>query len=68
MRKMMRTRMTLIPPAVEPAHPPMNMSRIRVILAAASQRSKSAVMYPVVVMTLETANAESLKALPQEVP
>jgi hypothetical protein len=60
--------MTLIPPAVEPAHPPMNMSKMRVIWAAASHRSKSAVMNPVVVIMLDTANAESLSALPQESP
>jgi hypothetical protein len=46
----------------------MNMSRMRVIWAAASHRSKSAVMNPVVVIMLETANAESLSALPQEAP
>ncbi len=65
---MMRTRITLIPPAVEPAQPPMNMSRMSVILAAVSHRSKSAVTNPVVVMMLDTENAESLSALPQESP
>jgi hypothetical protein len=67
-RKIMRMRITLIPPAVEPAHPPTNMSRMRVILAAVSHRSKSAVTNPVVVIMLETANAESLSPLPQESP
>ena len=65
---MMRMRITFIPPAVDPAHPPMNMSRMRMISAAASHWSKSAVMNPVVVMMLETANAESLSAVPQESP
>ena len=54
--------MTLSPPAVEPAHPPMNMRRIRTTSAAVSHWSKSAVMKPVVVMTLVTANVESLSA------
>jgi hypothetical protein len=67
-RKMMSTRMTLTPPAVEPAHPPININKTSVILAAVSHRSKSAVTNPVVVMMLETANAESRKARPQELP
>jgi hypothetical protein len=46
----------------------MNMSRTREILDAVSYWSKSAVTNPVVVMMLETANAESLSALPQEAP
>ncbi len=64
----MSTRMTFIPPAVEPAHPPTNISRTRVILAAVSHLSKSAVAYPVVVVMLTTEKAESRSASPQEDP
>ena len=64
----MRIRITLMPPAVDPAHPPTNMSSTRVILAAGSHRSKSAVTNPVVVIMLETANAESLSARGRCVP
>ena len=46
----------------------MNINRTSVILAAVSHWSKSAVTYPVVVMMLETANAESRSARPQEPP
>jgi hypothetical protein len=67
-RKTMRIRMTLTPPAVDPAHPPINIKRTSVILAAVSHLSKSAVTNPVVVMMLETVNAESRSARPQESP
>jgi hypothetical protein len=67
-RKMIRIWMTFIPPAVEPAQPPTNMSRMRVILAAVSHSSKSAVTYPVVVMMLDTVNAESRSAHPADAP
>ena len=64
-RKITMTRMTFIPPAVEPAQPPTNMSRTRVSFAAVSHSSKSTVTNPVVVVTLTTEKAESRSALPQ---
>jgi hypothetical protein len=67
-RKMIRTRITLIPSAVEPAHPPTNINMTSVILAAVSHRSKSAVTNSVVVMMLVTVNAESCNARSQEAP
>ena len=47
-------RTTLTPPAVEPEHPPTNIKIISSIFAGGSHRSKSAEVYPVVVM-IETA-------------
>ena len=60
--------MTFMPPAVEPAHPPTNISKTITTFAAVSHRSKSAVTNPVVVMMLETVNAESLQCLAHDVP
>ena len=61
-------RMTFIPPAVEPAQPPTNMSRTRRSFADVSHLSKSAVTNPVVVVMLTTEKAESRSALPQDAP
>ena len=61
-------RMTFIPPAVEPAQPPTNMSKTRITFAAVSHLSKSAVTNPVVVVMLTTEKAESRSALLQEEP
>ena len=47
--KAIQIRMALIPPAVEPAEPPTNMSSTSVALAANGHVSKLAVVYPVVV-------------------
>src|SRR5918995_1301274 len=65
-RKITITLMTFIPPAVEPAQPPTNISSTRVSFAAVSHLSKSAVTKPVVVVTLTTVNAESRSAVSQE--
>ena len=43
-------RMFFIPPPVEPAHPPMNISRIRTTLDAPGHASKFSVQKPVVVI------------------
>ena len=43
------SRTHLMPPAVEPPHPPMNMSPSRRMHAAAGQTAKFAVVNPVVV-------------------
>ena len=43
--------MTLTPPPVDPAHPPMNIKATSVILAEEFQVSESAVQKPVVVWT-----------------
>ena len=63
-RKITMTRMTFIPPAVDPAQPPTNMSKTSITFAAVSHLSKSAVTNPVVVATLTTEKAESRSALP----
>ena len=63
-RNTISTRITFIPPAVEPAHPPTNIRRTRVVVAPVSYRSKSAVTNPVVVTMLVTVKAESRNALP----
>ena len=46
--------MTLMPPAVEPAHPPMKLEKINRTGIAAGQAAKSVVVKPVVV-AMETA-------------
>ena len=47
----MITRLTLTPPAVEPAHPPINIATSRSILEDVGHVLKSAVANPVVVIT-----------------
>ena len=54
----------LIPPPVEEAHPPTNISRRSSILLKDGHRLKSAVAYPVVVMTEDTWNSEWRKDSP----
>ena len=52
----------LIPPPVELAQAPMNMSATRTNFARAGQRSKSVVAKPVVVMMVDTWKKECLNA------
>ena len=63
---MIITRETFSPPAVEPAHPPMNMSRNNTVFDSCGQRSKSTEENPVVVIIDDTWNTASVTALPTE--
>ncbi len=56
---------TLIPPPVELAQAPMNISETRTNFASAGQRSKSVVAKPVVVIAVATWNMECLKDSPK---
>ena len=47
-------RLTLSPPAVEPAQPPINMSRSKMSWLKSGHRVKSTVPNPVVVMMVDT--------------
>ena len=51
---MSKWRITLIPPAVEPAHPPKNMRPKKKMVKKGVQLVKSALTNPVVVMTDKT--------------
>src|SRR5699024_8701772 len=55
----------LIPPAVEPAHPPTNIKENNISLLKVGHWSKSTVEYPVVVIIEPTWKYESLKAVPK---
>ena len=55
-------REVFIPPAVEPAMPPMNMSTISMLIAVMGHKLKSVVEYPVVVIIEATWKKECRKA------